>query len=223
MSNYKYLISIAILVFFTSMISAQVTHVAVFCSADNKVSEHFKSVAYNLGHQLGMHGFGLITGGSKTGLMLEVTNGFVSTTKDRDTLHGIMPKVLQAYNAHHPDIPSHNLTWVDSIYIRLTHFHKLADVIVILPGGFGTLHELMDFLVHHQFALSNKPIILINIDGYWDYLLQQFNVMNQEQLLADKHLHILTVVASEDECIQKIINNNLSVNHEGLSNHYWEK
>ncbi|BDC35177.1 LOG family protein YvdD [Candidatus Dependentiae bacterium Noda2021] len=194
--------------------------VAVFCSADNKASSDFKALAYNLGKQLGEHNFGLVTGGSKTGLMKEVVDGYTSIAKSKKTLYGVMPQVLYPYNVHHEEILPENLLWVDTLHIRLARFAELADTIVILPGGFGTLHELMDFLAHNQFALTSKPIIVINYKGYWDNLLAQFNVMNEAQLLADKHLKALHVVDSDDACIKTLINNAGS-NQQGLSDHYW--
>lgn len=220
------------LIFFVTIASLPISHnylkgndimkVAVFCSADNKVSEQFKTYAYNLGTLLGNNNFGLVTGGSCTGLMKEVVNGYVSVTSNIKNLYGIMPQVLACYDAHHRAIPNENLIWVDTIHIRLSKFHELSDVIVVLPGGFGTLHEMMDFLIHNQFALSKKPIILINYEGYWNSLLSQFKTMIKEQLLSPQHLASLIIVQSENECMQKLVNNELQYAEQGLNTRYWE-
>lgn len=196
--------------------------VAVFCSADNKVSGAYKTMAYNLGKKLGSHNFGLVTGGSKTGLMKEVVDGYISSAHTKKGLYGVMPHVLYSYNVHHEDILTENLLWVDTLHLRLARFAELAQTIIILPGGFGTLHELMDFLAHNQFALTSKPIILINYQGYWDNLLAQFKVMNEQQLLADKHLHAIHVVDSEDECMNILVNDCAIHQEQGLSDHYWK-
>lgn len=135
-------------------------NVAVFCSADNKVADSFKLLAHNLGTLLGKHGFGLVTGGSQTGLMKEVTDGYCSTAQTLDYLYGIMPEALRPYNAQHKKIPENQLLWVDTMHNRLTAFHNASDAIIILPGGYGTLHELMDFLVHSQFELIKKRLLL---------------------------------------------------------------
>src|SRR5579871_4935985 len=113
--------------------------VAIFCSADDKASESFKSLAHKLGQMLGERGFGLVTGGSKTGLMKAVIDGYAAKASHLNTLYGVMPKVLQKYNVHHALIPFEQLIWVDSMHARLEQFHTLSDSIIILPGGFGTL------------------------------------------------------------------------------------
>lgn len=196
--------------------------VAVFCSADDKACESFKSLAKKLGQKLAEHEFGLVTGGSKTGLMKEVVDGYVSEPAHENNLYGIMPKVLQKYNVHHPLIPTEQLIWVETMHSRLEQFHKLSDIVIILPGGFGTLHELMDFLVAKQFSLHNKPIILINIDGYWDSLLELFQTMQKNNLLAQAHHNIFLVVSDEQECIEKLIENSNLNSENRLDTFYWE-
>lgn len=196
--------------------------VAVFCSADNKASQSFKALAQNLGKKLGQNNFGLITGGSKTGLMKEVTDGYLAAAPHTNNLYGIMPEVLKKYDAHHPGIAPAQLLWVDTMHKRLETFHELSDIIVILPGGFGTLHELMDFLVAKQFSLTKKPIILINYEQYWDNLLKLFQTMQDNNLLAQSHQNIFVVVQDEDECICAI-QSAQQANFQELDSHYWEK
>lgn len=199
------------------------SNVAVFCSADDKVSDRFKAVAYNLGVQLGKHNFGLITGGSCTGLMKEVTDGYVSSGASVQNLYGVLPVILKEYNVLHSAIAEGNVYWSQNMHERLATFHELADVVVVLPGGFGTLHECLDYMVNNQFALSKTPVILINLDGYWNNLLAQFNTMLQANSLTKKHLNALYVVASEAECLE-ILNSQECIAHEqGLQDKFWEK
>ena len=205
-----------------------VLNVAVFCSADDKASSEYKQVAHKLGRALAKHQLGLITGGSKTGLMKEVVDGYVLASPVRKTVfrnnvHGVMLQAFADFDVHHPSIPSENLKWVDTIHERFTVFHELADVIVVLPGGFGTLHELLDFLVHKQFGLTEKPIILFNSNGYWNPLLLQFQNMITEQLLTDKALAGLQVVDSVDTCMKAIGATENDFPKQGLDDRYWER
>jgi uncharacterized protein (TIGR00730 family) len=215
-----------VLTFWLYSCFAQQQTIAVFCSADNKVSDSFKTIAHNLGALLGQHGFGLVTGGSQTGLMKEIVDGYVHATDSLHNLFGIMPDALKPFDVHHKKIPENQLLWVQTMHCRLTNFQNISDAIIILPGGYGTLHELMDFLVHSQFELIKKiPIIICNIDGYWDNLLQQFKVMEEHKLLHPKHLALITVANSEQECLDILINlSQSSSTHEcGLNSFYWEK
>lgn len=198
-----------------------ITRVAVFCSADDKASLLFKEIATEVGKQLAVHNFGVITGGSRTGLMKEVVDGYVSTAVSSQHVYGVIPKVWQEYNVHHPAIPDTNLTWVDTLHIRMAQFHELADAIIVLPGGFGTLHELMDFMAHNQFAARKKRIILVNAAGYWDHLLALFNSMVEARLVPAIHVKSLCVVTSAAECIEKL-EQTLGANQENTAR-YWEK
>lgn len=221
------------LIFFLTIANLSISHnylkgndimkVAVFCGANNKVSDQLKKLSYNLGTLLGNNNFGLVTGGSRTGLMQEVVNGYVATAPDVKNLYGVLPQVLAHYNVRHDAIPTENFTWVETLHVRLAKFHELSDIIVVLPGGFGTLHEMMDFLVHNQFALTKKPIILINYKGYWDPLLLQFKIMIKAQMLSLAHLASLIIVQSEDECMQKLITKELNYTEQGLNTRYWEQ
>ena len=196
-------------------------NVAVFCSADDKASEQFKELAYTLGKRLAQEQFGLITGGSCTGLMKEVVDGYSAVATELTQLYGVMPQVLAQYNVHHTTIPHENFTWTDTLYTRLEFFHAHADAVIVLPGGFGTLHELMDYLVHMQFGLNKKPLILFNTAGYWDFLVLQFKVMIDQQLLSSQHMATLAVATSEDECVHLLLKAPSCVEH-GLTSYYWQ-
>lgn len=199
-----------------------ITRVAVFCSADDKASLELKNLAYALGEQLGLNKFGLITGGSNTGLMKEVVDGYAKQDWSTQDVYGVLPRALEKYHVEHPSIPVANLYWVDTFNERLEKFHELADIIVVLPGGFGTLHELMDFLVHNQFGLDNKQIILVNKEKFWDDLLAQFKHMNEQKLLSDAHLHSVVIVESAEDCVKLLRNKAVSVDQQTLSDHYWK-
>jgi uncharacterized protein (TIGR00730 family) len=189
-------------------------NVAIFCSADDKASEQFKQLAYTLGKRLGQEQFGLITGGSRTGLIKEVIDGYSQAA--------VMPQVLAKYNVHHTTISQENFTWTDTVYTRLEFFSIHADAVIVLPGGFGTLHELMDCLVHRQFGLNKKSLILFNSDGYWNFLLLQFQVMLEQQLLSPQHMTALSVATSLDECIDMLLKEPSCCAEQGLASYYWQ-
>lgn len=216
---------ILVIVITKPVFSCQSDHtVAVFCSADDKVRTSFKTCAYTLGKNLATQGFGLVTGGSCTGLMKEVVDGYISTSRTLENLYRFIPEALKSYNIGHPDIPDKNLYWTQSMHIRLSSFHQLADIIIILPGGFGTLHELMDFLAHNQYSLPKKSIYIINVDHYWDNLFAQFQVMENAQTLSKSHLSIFSVVDSVEECMKKLVKTQpLTIaNTHAIENLYWQ-
>ena len=220
MKKIIFLITISLL---NTISATPAQNVAVFCSADDKANNQFKLLAYNLGTLLAQNNLGLVTGGSRTGLMKEVIDGYASQTNDLSKLFGVLSEALASYNVHHLTIPSANLKWSGTIHSRLSDFHGMTDTIIILPGGYGTLHELMDFLVHNQFGLHKTQIMLVNINGFWDHLLALFNHMAQEKLLALKHLEQIMIVQSPEQCVLKILNQESNTPQHALNTHYWEQ
>lgn len=196
-------------------------HVGVFCATDEKIPKLYKDVAFELGKSLAQSGHNLITGGANSGLMNAVVNGFISEGDARCT-HAVIPSVFQNYNVHHPEIPESNLLWTDTIHQRLQAFDKQCDTMVILPGGFGTLHELMDFLVPKQWGLTDKKIIILNVDHYWDYLLLQFETMVQKMALKENHLDLFIIVTNVKECLDAINTQQNATQNGGLEDRYWE-
>lgn len=164
------------------------TVVGIFCSADDKVPAEFKAIAYELGKKLREKDLDIVTSASKTGLIREVARGYESIS----------------ITTRHFFIPDDNPTWVENLYNRVAAFHERCSVIVVLPGGFGTLHELMDFLVHNQLGLIQVPIIVLNINGFWDGQFKQFEKMVEKSCLTAKHLSSINVVTTLEDCVAAI-------------------
>lgn len=196
-------------------------HVGVFCGTDEKIPKFYKDLAFELGTSLAQSGHDLITGGGNSGLMNAVINGFTSEGNTRST-YAVIPSVFKNYNVHHPEIPESNLLWTDTIHERLQAFDKQCDTIVILPGGFGTLHELMDFLVPKQWGLTDKKIIILNANHYWDYLLLQFETMVEKMAVKKNHLDLFIVVTNVKECLDTINSQKDAIQNGSLEDRYWE-
>jgi hypothetical protein len=209
-------------VFFSqfTLIEAATETIGVFCSADDKVSLSFKKMTFELGQSIAQKGYGLVTGGSCTGLMKEVVDGYQGENHPASHVQGVLPHALRGLPILHPGIGAKNFTWTETLHQRLATFQDKCDVILVLPGGFGTLHELMDFLVHTQFGLLKKKIILFNMENFWDPLLRQFQEMVKKNTVTKKHLDQLEVISSLEQLWEKIeATQNL---HEGLEDSYWE-
>lgn len=205
--------------------------VGVFCSADDKIDSIYKGQIFVLGRHLALAGFSLMTGGSNTGLMKEVANGFLEKGLASD-FHGIVPEIMKAWKVAHPSLSEEAITWTNTVHDRLQHFHKRCDAIIVAPGGAGTLHELLDFIVHMQFNLiAKRPIILLNINGYWDGLVLLLNKMVESNALNPEHVKLITVIDSvyqSTEMLNKLFvaNERQKVNNQVLDpalGRYWEK
>lgn len=136
-------------------------------------------------------------------------------------MQGILPMVFKASNVEHPSLLEQNLRWTETVSNRLDKFRKISDAVIVLPGVFGTLHELMDVLVHKQFKISDKPIILLNFNGFSDGLIVQFKNMVETKFLASHHLELLGVATTVEEALN-LLRKEYPI-AKGLEDRYWEK
>lgn len=196
--------------------------VCVFCGAGGKMSEANMQLAYTLGQELAKHSFNLVTGGANVGMMQKVVDGHAKFSAPNLTRHGVMHEKFKPFKISHPLIPDNNITWAFDIHTRLSNFYAISDDIVVLPGGFGTLHELMDTLVHSQFGDITKRIFLVNTGGYWDALLEQFKVMVREGAVPQKHLDHLIVRNTIEDLIKSIKTAGEIKLSQGLETSRWE-
>lgn len=141
----------ALFFFLLLLVIPQITqsiNVAIFCSGSNQITKALHSTSFALGQYLGAHNYGILTGGGRTGLMKSVCDGYVAGATTLDNFQNI---ILRRYaNDAHSSQPMHNIRWVESIHEQLEIFYQLADIFIVLPGGFGTLLEIADCIAHRE-------------------------------------------------------------------------
>ncbi len=164
----------------------------------------------------------VVTGGGNNGLMNYVNNGHADVL-DGSKRYGVIPKIMRNLNVHHLKIAEKNLIWSDDVHSRIQKFYELSDNIVVLPGGFGTTHELMDCLVLSQFGVIKKHIYLLNIEGFWDALIAQFKHMVSNNVLQQKHLDHLNVATSLQELIQHLTSEREFNLAQGFTDGHWKE
>lgn len=141
--------------------------VCVFCGANAGVRPRYAEVASTLGETLGRQKLDLVYGGGSVGLM-----GIVARSAESHGCHvvGIIPSSLTSRELMGQKIGE--LIVVDTMHERKARMAALADAFIALPGGFGTLDELFEAITWAQLGLHAKPIGLLNVDGYFDGLVQ---------------------------------------------------
>jgi uncharacterized protein (TIGR00730 family) len=146
--------------------SKSIRRVAVFCGSACGNDPAFRAEAMALGAGIAQAGLGLVYGGACRGLMGAVADAALAGGAE---VIGVLPDVLQGRECGHKGLTS--LELVPTMHERKARIHALADAILTLPGGFGTLDELLEAVTWAQIGLHAKPCILINTVGYWDGLL----------------------------------------------------
>lgn len=139
--------------------------VCVYCGASSKVELVYQEAAFELGKSLAKVGIQLVYGGGQLGLMGLVADGVV---ENGGRAIGFITKDLEHIEGGHNHL--NELHIVDSMHTRKLRMSENADAFVILPGGFGTLDELFEILTWRQLEMHDKPLIIANINGYWDPL-----------------------------------------------------
>ena len=143
----------------------------VYCSSSANPEPAVEKEIRSFGRELATRGVRLIYGGASKGLMGAIADEVLSAG---GKVTGIIPKALEGRESAHRGLTE--LKVVGSMHEREQLMFDLSDGFVAFPGGFGTLEEIIEMITWKQMGIHGKPIVLANIGGYFDPLLQQFDV-----------------------------------------------
>lgn len=153
--------------------------VAVFASSAADVAGHYRELADELGTRIGARNWTLLYGGTLTGMMRSVA----------DSCRAVGGRVEAVTMQRFVDVGIHDhdadeLVVTQTLAERKHEFLTRADAFVALPGGFGTLDEVVEVLAHRRVGEFDKPVVVLDHAGYWAPLLGQFEIMHREGMLA---------------------------------------
>lgn len=175
--------------------------VVVYCASSAHIEEVYFDAARQLGKILAQNNITCITGGGKQGLMGAVND---SVLENGGIVKGIIPQFMVDSGWCHPQLSERVVT--ESMHERKFLMAKHADAAFALPGGFGTLEELAEILTWKQLGLYKNPIVILNINGYYDPLLAMFDKMISEKFLHHNYCNMWQVVDSPDKAIEYLQN-----------------
>ena len=170
--------------------------VAVFCASASGARTQYAAAADELGRTLAERGIGLIYGGGKTGLMGAVADGALAAG---GYVVGVIPHVLVDLEVAHEGVSELHVT--STMHTRKALMAERADAFIILPGGYGTFEEMFEVLAWQTLKIHSKPVVLLNVDGFFDTLLTFLDVCDREGMLRGNR-GILLVAESADEAIR---------------------
>ena len=173
--------------------------VAIYCGSHEGNRPIYKETAAKLGGALAIQQHAIVYGGSKIGLMGAMANEAI---KGGAYVIGVMPEHLSKQELVHTNLSEIHV--VESMHVRKKMMADLADAYVAMPGGCGTLDEYFEVFTWAQIGLHEKPIILLNIDGYYDAILQHFERMIADGFVREDQRHILKV-ANDIEQLLKLL------------------
>ena len=163
--------------------------ICVFAGAAAGTKPSYTTAAHDLGLMIASFGLGLVYGGGRNGLMGRVADGAI---EGGGPVIGIIPKFLDRVEIGHAGVTK--LHVIDTMHQRKEMMYAESDAFIVLPGGLGTLDETMEITTWRQLDLHKKPVIILNIDGYWDPLLAMLDNVISEGFMHNGHLqHFETV------------------------------
>lgn len=173
--------------------------ICVYCGSANLAAKEYFQAALQVGRTLARRGLRLIYGGGKTGLMGAVADGVLE-------MGGQVTGVI-VENMNTPELAHTGLTLLEvepTIHLRKARMYALADGYIALPGGYGTLDELFETLTWAQIGEHHNPVGLLNVNGYYDLLLEMLDRATSERFIFPEHRRALLCSADPDELLDKM-------------------
>lgn len=140
--------------------------IAVYCGSSSGYDADFMRLGFRLGGFLAKQNIRIIYGGARVGLMGALADGALEAG---GKVIGVMPRFLDYKELVHQNLDE--LIWTEDMHERKHRMLSLADGVIALPGGFGTMEEMFEVLTWGQLGLHGKPVALLNHKGYYDHLL----------------------------------------------------
>lgn len=146
---------------------AKIASICVFCGSKTGTAPEHRQAAEDLGRLMALRGVRLVYGGGRIGLM-GVVAGTVLAEGGKVT--GVIPQFLKDLEVENRDVS--DLVITESMHERKQRMFALSDAFVCLPGGLGTLDETIEIVTWKQLRLHDKPIVILNVNGYWKELIE---------------------------------------------------
>jgi uncharacterized protein (TIGR00730 family) len=160
--------------------------VCVYCGSSDIIHPTYLEAARVMGRELATRSMTLIYGAGRTGMMGELAN---SCLEAGGTVVGVIPEVFHTPQLAHQGL--HELHVTEDMHSRKALLASMADAFIALPGGLGTFEELFEILTWAQIGLHTKPVGVLNVDGYFDPLLDLIDHARSRGFIYDEHRSLL--------------------------------
>ncbi len=175
--------------------------IAVFCGASIGFNSVFSKEATKVGNYFAKNNISLVYGGGKIGMMGAIADAVL---EKKGEVIGVIPYLLKHEEVVHDNVTK--MIFTKKMSKRKVKISKLVDGYIALAGGFGTLDEIFEALTLGQLSIENKPIGILNTNGFFDYTLKQLDVMVKEGFLKQNNKDMLLVSDNIENLITKMRN-----------------
>lgn len=175
--------------------------ICVYCSSSSKIHEKYFKATENLAKEFIIEKISIVYGGGGAGLMGHLADTIID---NGGKIKGISPRFMKDIEWTHKRLT--DLELVDTMHERKSKFLEGIDGIVALPGGCGTLDELIEVITFKRLGLFTKPIIILNVDGFYDPFKEMLEKCVDEKFMDDKHLEMWQFVDDFKDVVPSIRN-----------------
>lgn len=183
----------------TSLVMNQINSICVYCASSTKIDKVYFDAAKDLGRLLANHHIRLVNGAGSIGLMSTVAD---SVLLNDGEVTGVIPTFMIEQNWHHKSLTE--LIEVGSMHERKKLMAELSDAVIALPGGCGTLEELLEIITWKQLGLYLNPIVILNTNGFFDPLLSMLEQAIDQNFMRSQHGDIWKVANTPKEALELI-------------------
>ena len=177
----------------------EIKSVCVYSASSTQIAPVFFEVAEELGRLLARKRINLINGAGCIGLMAATSNAALA---EGGTVTGVIPRFMVEQGWHHQGLT--RLVETDTMHERKQLMAEMSDGVIALPGGCGTLEELLEIITWKQLGLYLKPIVILNIDGYYNPLLEMLKNAIDGNFMRKEHQAIWQVASTAEEAIDML-------------------
>ena len=177
----------------------QIKNVCVYSASSTKIAPVYFAAAEELGRLLALRGINLVNGAGSIGLMAATSNAVLA---NGGTVTGVIPRFMVEQGWHHTGLT--RLVETDTMHERKQLMVQLADAVIALPGGCGTLEELLEIITWKQLGLYLNPIVILNIDGFFNPLIAMLEQAIDQQFMRPEHAALWCVASTPAEALELI-------------------
>ena len=177
----------------------KIASVCVYSASSTKIDPVYFDTAYELGTLLGQQHIRLIYGAGNMGLMSAVSDAALAAGGE---VTGVIPRFMVEQGWHHTGLT--RLVEVESMHERKKMMADLSDAVIALPGGCGTLEELLEIITWKQLGLYLNPVVILNVKGYFDPLLAMLQRAVEENFMRTQHGSIWHVAKTVREAVELV-------------------
>ena len=175
----------------------QIKNVCVYSASSTKIAPAYFATAEELGRLLAIRGINLINGAGSIGLMAATSNAALAAG---GAVTGVIPRFMVEQGWNHTGLT--RLVETETMHERKQLMAEMSDGVIALPGGCGTMEELLEIITWKQLGLYLKPIVILNVNGFYNPLLEMLQQAIDENFMRREHGSIWQVATTAEEAIE---------------------